>query len=155
MTQFLWEAVFPLKSYTDDHINVKLIPLISLRRLRSSTVNKEGFTTICRSNDWCKARIGNLGDDEDSCSSWSSRTGFGMRGFPDESNTLWKCSINRSNNGDRRITAMGHKLVQRSQVHISLTISSLLSWPRGRTQNSFIREGSAPIRVQTLYTAFI
>ena len=38
MTQFLWEAVFPLKSYTDDHINVKLIPLISLRRLRSSTV---------------------------------------------------------------------------------------------------------------------
>lgn len=38
MTQFLWEAVFPLKSYTDDHINVKLIPLVSLRRLRSSTV---------------------------------------------------------------------------------------------------------------------
>lgn len=40
MTHFLWEAVFPLKSYIDDHINinVKLIPLISLRRLRSSTV---------------------------------------------------------------------------------------------------------------------
>lgn len=47
---------------------------------------------------------------------------------------MWKCSINRSNNGDRRITVMGHIQVQRSQVHISLTISSLLSWPRGRTQ---------------------
>ena len=65
------------------------------------------------------------------------------------------CSINRSDNGDRRITAMGHILIQWSQVHISLTISSLLIWPRGRTQNSFIREGSAPIRVQTLHTAFI
>ena len=44
MTQFLWEAVFPLKSYTDDHINVKLIPLISLRCLRSSNVIRRGST---------------------------------------------------------------------------------------------------------------
>ena len=44
MTQFLWEAVFPLKSYTDDHINVKLIPLISLRCLRGSNVIRRGST---------------------------------------------------------------------------------------------------------------
>lgn len=44
MTQFLWEAVFPLKSYIDDHINVKLIPLISLRCLRSSNVIRRGST---------------------------------------------------------------------------------------------------------------
>ena len=38
MTQFLWEVAFPVKSRTDDHINVKLIPLISLKRYRSSTL---------------------------------------------------------------------------------------------------------------------
>lgn len=36
--------MFPLKSYTDDHINVKLIPLISLRCLRSSNVIRRGLT---------------------------------------------------------------------------------------------------------------
>ena len=67
---------------------------------------------MCRRSDRSKARIGILGDDGNSCSSCSSRIGFGMGGFPDDSNTCGNVAINKFDNLDRRVTAMGYILVQ-------------------------------------------
>ena len=72
----------------------------------------EGFNAVCRRSDRSKTRIGILGDDGDSCLSCSSRIGFGMGGFPDDSNTCGNVATNRPDNGERRITAMGYILVQ-------------------------------------------
>ena len=69
MAQFLWEAVFPVKSRTDDQINVKFIPLISLRRLRSFTVIRRGSTLYVGEMTDPKQESEFLGEDGDSCSS--------------------------------------------------------------------------------------
>ena len=74
--------------------------------------NMEGFNAMCRKSDRSKTRIGILGDDGDSCLSCSSRIGFGMGGFPDDSNTCGNVATNRPDNGERRITTMGYILVQ-------------------------------------------
>lgn len=53
--------------------------------------NKEGFNARCNKGDdgqaFSKARIGVLGNNEDSCSSCDSRIGFGTAGIPDDLNT--------------------------------------------------------------------
>lgn len=67
---------------------------------------------MCGKSDRSKARIGILGDDGILCLSCSSRIGFGMGGFPDDSNTCGNVAIDRPDNGDRRVTAMGYILVQ-------------------------------------------
>ena len=61
--------MFPVKSRTDDHINVQFIPLISLRRLRSFTVIKRGSTLYVGEMTNPKQESEFLGDDGDSCSS--------------------------------------------------------------------------------------
>ena len=59
-----------------------------------------------------KARIGILGNDQNSCSSPDSRIGFGTAGNHDDTNTCGNEAVFSADNGDKHIKAMGYILVQ-------------------------------------------
>jgi len=73
--------------------------------------NKEGFNAVCNVTP-TRARIGILGNNEGNCRSCDSRIGFGTGGYPDGSNTCGNTAPRSSDNGDKRIKAMGYILVQ-------------------------------------------
>ena len=79
--------------------------LIGSRASLQPNCNKEGFNVVCTYKDWSKARIGILGNNEDDCSNYDSRIGFGTGGYHDDSNTC-------GNDGAQHIKAMGYILVQ-------------------------------------------
>lgn len=72
--------------------------------------NNEGFNAV-RSR-YIGARIGILGSKQNDCSSPGSRIGFGIGGYPDDSNTCGYEAIRSQDNGARDIKAMGYILVQ-------------------------------------------
>ena len=59
-----------------------------------------------------KARIGILGNNENTYGTCDSRIGFGTGGFKDDSNTRGNEATWYSDRGDRHIKAMGYILVQ-------------------------------------------
>ncbi|XP_020606855.1 uncharacterized skeletal organic matrix protein 5-like [Orbicella faveolata] len=74
--------------------------------------NREGFNVESDSQNFPKARIGIIGNNEPECVSCDSRIGFGSGGNPDDTNT---CGINARaapDNGDKHIKVMGYILVQ-------------------------------------------
>ena len=86
--------------------------LVGSRASLQLRCNKEGFNTVSTSSANAKARIGILGNNENQCHTPDSRIGFGTGGHPDDSNTCGNEAINRSDNGDTHIKAMGYILVQ-------------------------------------------
>lgn len=77
--------------------------------------NKEGFNVKQTSENrgnliWPKARIGILGNGQNSCATCDSRIGFGSGGHGDDNNTCGNEAAR--NNGDTHIKAMGYILVQ-------------------------------------------
>ena len=74
--------------------------------------NKEGFNAMSNSGGHSKARIGFLGNNENTCGTCDSRIGFGTGEFNDDSNTCGNEATWYSDRGDRHIKAMGYILVQ-------------------------------------------
>ena len=93
--------------------------LIGSRASLQLNCNKEGFNVIDTTNQDCqpglqcsKARIGILGNEDNSCVKPDSRIGFGTAGYPDDSNTCGNEAQHGGDNGDQHIKAMGYILVQ-------------------------------------------
>ena len=74
--------------------------------------NKEGFNAESRFGSFSRARIGILGNDQNSCRSCESRIGFGMGGKPGNSNTCGNEAEPNADNGQQNIQTMGYILVQ-------------------------------------------
>ena len=74
--------------------------------------NTEGFNVVGTSNYRSKARIGIISNNENDCSSCDSRIGFGTGGYPDDSNTCGNELKHSTDNGDKKVKAMGYILVQ-------------------------------------------
>jgi len=74
--------------------------------------NKEGFNAVGTSSSHSKARIGIISNNGNDCISCDSRIGFGTGGHPDHSNTCGNEAGHASDNGDKKIKAMGYILVQ-------------------------------------------
>ena len=74
--------------------------------------NKEGFNVISDRRSHSKARIGFLGNNENSCGDCDSRLGFGTGGSPDDSNTCGNEARHAADNGDKILFAMGYIFVQ-------------------------------------------
>ena len=77
--------------------------------------NMEGFNAAYTGKEpkgGSKARIGILGNNENSCSSCDSRIGFGTGGDHDDSNTCGNEARHGGDNKDQHIKAMGYILVQ-------------------------------------------
>ena len=86
--------------------------LIGSQASLQSNCNKEGFNAVGRNLKNSKTRIGFLGNEQDHCHTPDSRIGFGTGGNPDNSNTCGNVAADSSDNGDKRIKAMGYILVQ-------------------------------------------
>lgn len=74
--------------------------------------NREGFNAKSDTQDYSKARIGIIGNNEVSCESCDSRIGFGSGGRHDNSNTCGIEALAEPDNGDKRIKVMGYILIQ-------------------------------------------
>ena len=72
----------------------------------------EGFNAVGSSAVNSKARIDILGNQQNDCNSCNSRIGFGTGGHPDDSNTCENEAKDKSDNGDKKIKAIGYILVQ-------------------------------------------
>ena len=73
--------------------------------------NMEGFNARCLQECYSKARIGFVANEQNNCVTCDSRIGFGTGGFPDDSSTCGNVAAIRSDNGNRKITAMGYIFV--------------------------------------------
>ena len=76
--------------------------------------NKEGFNAVVyyHNDNFAKARIGILGNEQNNCKTPDSRIGFGTGGYHDDSNTCGNEAKHKGDNGDKHIKAMGYILVQ-------------------------------------------
>ena len=74
--------------------------------------NKEGFNAVGDRNDFSKARIGIIGNNEEDCGSCNSRIGFGTGGLPNDTNTCGNEARHNRDNGEKRIKTMGYILVK-------------------------------------------
>ena len=61
--------------------------LIGSQASLQTNCNKEGFNAVGSAQDWSKARIGFLVNNENDCVTPDSRIGFGTGGYHDDSNT--------------------------------------------------------------------
>jgi len=86
--------------------------LIGLQASLQLNCNKEGFNAAGGAQDWSKARIGFLGNNENICDTPDSRIGFGTGGRHDDSNTCGNEATGSPDNGHKHIKAMGYILVQ-------------------------------------------
>ena len=86
--------------------------LIGSQASLQSNCNKDGFNVVGTSTSYSKARIGIISNNENDCSSCDSRIGFGTGGHPDDSNTCGNEAQHLTDNGDKKIKAMGYILVQ-------------------------------------------
>ena len=73
--------------------------------------NKEGFNAV-GGEDFLKARIGIIANNENNCDTCDSRIGFGTGGKHDKTNTCGNEATYRSDNGDKHIKTMGYILVK-------------------------------------------
>ena len=73
--------------------------------------NEEGFNSRC-GDKIAFARIGILTNNEANCNTCDSRFGFGTEGVVDNDNTCGNAAVHQTDNGDKRIKAMGYILVQ-------------------------------------------
>ena len=74
--------------------------------------NKEGFNAVGDKNNYSKARIGIIGNQQNDCVSCNSRIGFGTGGRPDDSNTCGNEATYKPDNGEKHIKTMGYILVK-------------------------------------------
>ena len=74
--------------------------------------NKDGFNVVGTSSYYSKARIGIISNNQNDCSSCDSRIDFGTEGLPDDSSTCGNEAQFSTDNGDKKIKAMGYILVQ-------------------------------------------
>ena len=91
--------------------------LIGSQASLQSNCNKEGFNAVDNNPSWERARIGILGNNENSCKTCDSRIGFGTQGFYDRHYGHNACGNEAAkyvlaDNGDKHIRAMGYILVQ-------------------------------------------
>ncbi len=73
--------------------------------------NKEGFNVVSNNQQYAKARVGIVGNNEDSCHSGDSRIGFGTGGYFDDSNTCGNEARHQGDNGNKHIKTMGYILI--------------------------------------------
>ena len=73
--------------------------------------NKQGFNAV-GSNEFSKARIGIIGNNQYHCRSCDSRIGFGTGGKHDDTNTCGNEATYKPDNGDKHIKTMGYILVK-------------------------------------------
>ena len=85
--------------------------LIGSQASLQTNCNKEGFNAVV-TKTFSKARIGILGNQQNSCSTCNSRIGFGTGGYYDDFNTCGNEATHSPDNGDKHIKAMGYILVQ-------------------------------------------
>ena len=78
--------------------------------------NMEGFNAVGSSTSYSKARIGIIGNQQNNCGSCNSRIGLGTGGHPDDSNTCGNEASDSSDNGNKKIKAMGYIFVQWDHV---------------------------------------
>ena len=83
--------------------------LIGLQASLQINCNMEGFNVRCIT--FSKARIGFVANEQNNCNTCDSRIGFGTGGYPDDSNTCGNAAKERSDNGNKDITAMGYIFV--------------------------------------------
>ena len=82
--------------------------LIGSQASLQTKCNREGFNVVSDSgDDWPKARIGIVANNENRCDRCDSRIGFGTGGYPDNATTCGNVALSRSN-----IKAKGYILVQ-------------------------------------------
>ncbi|XP_068715007.1 uncharacterized skeletal organic matrix protein 5-like isoform X1 [Montipora foliosa] len=74
--------------------------------------HREGFNAESSVASYSKARIGIIGNEQNTCSYCDSRIGFGTGGRWDDSNTCGNEASRASDNGNKAIKAMGYILVQ-------------------------------------------
>ena len=74
--------------------------------------NKEGFNAVGTASYHSAARIGIISNDGNDCNTCDSRIGFGTGRYHDDSNTCGNEAKYFTDNGDRKIKAMGYILVQ-------------------------------------------
>ena len=86
--------------------------LIGSQASLQSGCTKEGFNAVCSSSLNSRARIGFVGNNENSCNSCDSRIGFGTAGYPDDNNTCGNVAKYFADNGNQSIKTMGYILVQ-------------------------------------------
>ena len=73
--------------------------------------NKEGFNAV-GSDEFSKARIGIICNNENDCDFCNSRIGFGTRGKYTDTNTCGNEASRRGDKGDKSIKTMGYILVK-------------------------------------------
>ena len=74
--------------------------------------HREGFNAESSVASYSKARIGIIGNEQNTCAYCDSRIGFGTGGRWDDSNTCGNEASRASDNGNKAIKAMGYILVQ-------------------------------------------
>ena len=75
--------------------------------------NKDEFNVVVGTcSYYSKARIGVISNNQNDCSSCDSGIGFGTGGLPDDSSTCGNEAQYSTDNGDKKIKAMGDILVQ-------------------------------------------
>ena len=74
--------------------------------------NKDKFNVVGTCSYYSKARIGVISNNQNDCSSCDSGIGFGTGGLPDDSSTCGNEAQHSTDNGDKKIKAMGYILVQ-------------------------------------------
>jgi len=73
--------------------------------------NKEGFNVACSASS-AVARIGIISNNEKNCGDCDSKIGFGIGGYPYNSNTCGNAATYLADNGDKSIRSTGYILVQ-------------------------------------------
>ena len=86
--------------------------LIGSQASLQTNCNNEGFNAVGSHQGSSKARIGIVGNNENSCSTTDSRIGFGTGGYHDDSNTCGNEALPSGDNGEKHIKAMGYILIQ-------------------------------------------
>ena len=69
--------------------------------------NREGFNAECTDSLYSKTRIGNIGNDQNDCTTCDSRIGFGSGGNSDDSNTCGNVAFVSPDNGDKKHQSHG------------------------------------------------
>jgi len=85
--------------------------LIGSQAYLQTGCNMEGFNAKCNHSAASKARIGIVSNEIYKCNHCDSRIGFGTGGYPDNSNTCGNGANFQSDNGYKKIKAMGFILV--------------------------------------------
>jgi len=87
--------------------------LIGSQASLQTNCNREGFNVVSDSgDDWPKARIGILGNNQNDCYTCDSRIGFGTGGYPDNATSCGNSANGKFTAEPSNIEAMGYILLQ-------------------------------------------